>query len=76
MRTYILLQDAPDLKKGAVLEERRAEIIYFQCITPQFRKFPEDPEVAYSTDTVTKNPEWFMEVKQIFVPIKKKKGAK
>lgn len=72
MRTYILLKDAPDLKKGAILEERREEIIYFECITSEFMKFKEDPEIRYHTDTVTKNPSWFQEVKQVFIPVKKK----
>jgi hypothetical protein len=80
-KKYILLKDCPELKKGAILEEKCDNGNQdYRCITIEtHRKFPDQREVIYSRDTIMKNPTWFKEIKQIHITeegIKKLKKLK
>ena len=68
-KKYILLEDSPELKKGAILEEKCDDGNQgFKCIsgvTHDKHKDIDWDEVSYSRNTVIKSPKWFGEIKTL-----------
>lgn len=75
-KTYILLKDTPELKKGAILQEQCDDGDQdFICLNESdHQKHKEDNvDTLYGRNTVMKQPEWFEEVMTVTVT-KKEKG--
>jgi len=60
-KRYILLKDAPNVKKGAIYEEMYGNL--FKLITPEHDKFPDDDGAGSAyRESIINNPEWYEEV--------------
>lgn len=68
-KKYILLKDSPELRKGAIVEEKcdNGDQSY-TIITPEYIKFKDQGGTTYSRDTVMKSPEWFEEIVPLYCP--------
>lgn len=67
-KRFILLKDSPELKAGAVLEEKYENSGNYICITPsESHKFSDQKECFYSRQVVMENPEWFEEVSMVYL---------
>jgi len=76
-KTYRLLKDSPELKKGTILEEMCDDGTQpFNVQTKEGHKFEDQGRTQYSRDTVMKNPKWFEEVESIYIAKKKSRKTK
>lgn len=72
-KRYQLLKDSYDMKKGAIYEEECEDGTQpFRLITKEFYKFsPGSTNIISDRAVVENNPEWFREVKPLYVPADK-----
>ncbi len=74
-KTFILLKDTPELRKGAILQEDcDAGDQDFSCINKGHIKMKDQDGTSYSRDVVMKQPNWFEEVEML--PIRKSDALK
>lgn len=66
MRTFRLLHDTPELKRGGIVHATFGG--RYRCADSKYLKYS-CSEVFYTSKVVEKQPYWFEEVEAIFVPI-------
>lgn len=68
-KKYILLKESPELKKGAIVEEKCEDGGQdYMCIDKKFQKVKDQNTTYYTNKTVETQPEWFQEICQVEVP--------
>ncbi len=75
-RTFRLLKESPELKKGAIMIDKCDDGDQgFKNLNNDNLKYYDEEAgnyVTYSMDTILKQPEWFEEVKIKYVPVKRR----
>lgn len=67
-KRYVLLKESPELKAGAILEERYEDNKIFECITQsEHEKFDDQIGTQYTRKTITESPEWFEEISMLYL---------
>ena len=77
-KRYILLKDSPELKKGAILEEKcDTGNQGFDCInTNEYQTFGDHGGISYSRKAVMESPDWFEELSQGWFTLEQMKKIK
>ncbi|MEK6879990.1 MAG: hypothetical protein AABY22_10300 [Nanoarchaeota archaeon] len=77
-KRYILLKDSPELKKGAILEEKCDNGDQgFDCINiNEYQKFDDQGATYYSRKTIMEGPDWFEELSQRWFTMEQMKKIK
>jgi hypothetical protein len=69
-KTYIALTDTPELKKGAIMQEKCDDGDQdYECITPELMQVDDQGLTCYSRKTVETQPQFFMEVQQAWLTL-------
>jgi len=74
---YMLLENTPELKKGAILiEECDDGDQGFECTDKSFYQVKTSGSACYDRDVVMKQPQWFKEVKPMWLSQEEQKRVK
>ena len=74
-KQYILIQNTPELKKGAILEEEcEGGDQDFVCVNiSKFRKFKSQEKACYHREVIMKQPKYFQKVVFVQMSVEEKK---